>query len=892
MRRHLVSAITLALAGMGATATAAAIGAPASLALQAAAAPAAPVIADATTQLPRDVAPRHYDIQVVPHADRLAFDGKVAIDLQVLEPTTTIVLNQVDMTFPKAVLAPKGGKALPAPAVAIDNDAQTATFTFAKPLPKGDYTLSLDYTGKIGTQANGLFAIDYDTDAGKKRALYTQFENSDARRFVPSWDEPNHKATFTLTAIVPSAQMAVSNMPAAATTELGNGTKRVRFQQSPKMSTYLLFFALGDFDRATTMADGVEIGVVTQKGKADQAQFSLESAAAVIKEYNDYFGVPYPLPKLDNIASPGSSQFFSAMENWGAIYTFEYAQLLDPRISTESTKEGIFSTGAHEIAHQWFGDLVTMAWWDDLWLNEGFASWMESRTTAKLHPEWNSALSAVGVREAAMNRDAIETTHPVVQHVETVEQASQAFDSITYSKGEAVIRMLEAYVGADTWRDGVRKYIKAHAYGNAVSDNLWTAIDSVSDKPITQIAHDFTLQPGIPLIEVASAQCVGGNTTVEMSQGEFTRDRPGKQPLSWHVPVVAATVGGSAPARTVVDGKATLQVPGCGTLVVNAGQAGYFRTLYPQAQIAQLRTGFGKLATIDQLGLMNDIWALGMAGNQPLTDYLDLAAAVPADAAPEVWQDVVGSLSSINYYYRDSPQQAAFRKYALATLQPVFARVGWEAKPGEADPVRRLRSSLIGALAGLDDQAVIAEARRRHAAGGDAVPVVLRNVILGIVARNADAATWDKLHAQAKAETTPLIKDQLYGLLAIAKDDALAQRALDLALTDEPGATNSAGMISRVSGEHPDMAFDFVVAHREQVDKLVDSTSRARYYPGIGGGSRDPKMIDKLNAFADAHIAESSRRATDTAIAGIKYRLEVIEKRLPEVTAWLAKRKK
>ena len=893
MRRHLVSAITLALAGMGATATAAAIGVPALAAPQAAAPAAAPVVADATTQLPRNVEPRHYDIQVVPHADRLAFDGKVAIDLQVLEPTTTIVLNQIDMTFPKAVLAPRGGKALPAPAVAIDNDAQTATFTFAKPLPKGDYTLSLDYTGKIGTQANGLFAIDYDTDAGKQRALYTQFENSDARRFVPSWDEPNHKATFTLAATVPAAQMAVSNMPAVETKDLGDGTKRVQFAQSPKMSTYLLFFGLGDFDRATTMADGVEVGVVTQKGKAEQSQFALESAAAVLKEYNDYFGVPYPLPKLDNIASPGSSQFFSAMENWGAIYTFEYAQLFDPRISTEVDKERIFSTGAHEIAHQWFGDLVTMAWWDDLWLNEGFASWMESRTTAKLHPEWNTALSAVGVRESAMNRDAIETTHPVVQHVETVEQASQAFDSITYSKGEAVIRMLEAYVGADTWRDGVRKYIKAHAYGNAVSDNLWAAIDSVSDKPIMQIAHDFTLQPGIPMIRVESAQCVGGNTAVQLSQGEFTRDRPGKAPLSWHVPVVAATVGGAAPARTVVDGKATLQVPGCGPLLVNAGQAGYFRTLYPEAQVAQLRGGFGKLATIDQLGLMNDIWALGMAGEQPLSDYLDLAAAVPADAAPELWQEVAGALGSIDYYYRgDDARQAAFRKYALATLQPVFARLGWEGKAGESEPTKQLRTSLIGALATLGDKAVVAEAQRRYVAGGDAVPVALRRVILGIVARNADAATWDKLHAQAQAETTPLIKDQLYGLLASPKDPALAKRALELALTDEPGATNSAGMISRVSGEHPDMAFDFAVAHREQVDKLVDSTSRSRYYPAIGGGSRDPKMVDKLNAFADAHIAKSSRRATDTAIAGIKYRREVIEKRLPQVTAWLAKRKK
>jgi aminopeptidase N len=881
MRRILVSAIALALAGMALNASAQD------------SAPAAPVVANATTQLPRDVRPTHYDVAVVPHADKLTFDGKATITLDVLEPTDRIVLNAIDMTFPSATLASaSGGAALPAPKVAIDADAQTATFSFDRPLAVGSYRLALDYTGKIGTQANGLFAIDYDTPAGKKRALYTQFENSDARRFIPSWDEPNYKATFALTATVPAAQMAPSHRPAAASTDLGNGLKRVRFEQSPKMSTYLLFFGLGDFDRATTMADGVEVGVVTQKGKAEQSKFALDSAAAVLKEYNDYFGVRFPLPKLDNIASPGRSQFFSAMENWGAIYTFEYAQLFDPRISTEIDKERIFSTGAHEIAHQWFGDLVTMAWWDDLWLNEGFASWMEGRTTAKLHPEWNTALSAVGVRESAMGRDAIATTHPVVQHVETVEQASQAFDSITYSKGEAVIRMLEAYVGADTWRDGVRKYIKAHAYGNAVSDDLWQAVDSVSDKPITQIAHDFTLQPGIPLIKVESAQCSGGNTTVQLSQGEFTRDRPDKQALSWHVPVVASTVGGPAPARTVVDGKATLQVPGCGPLVLNAGQAGYFRTLYPEAQVAQLRGDFAKLAPIDQLGLMNDIWALGMAGYQPVPDYLDLAAAVPADAAPEVWQDVVGSLGSIDYYYEgDAARQAAFRKYALATLQPVFARLGWEEKKGESEPTKQLRTSLIGALAGLGDMAVIAEAQRRFAAGGDAIPVVLRRVILGIVAHYADAASWDKLHEQAKAETTPLIKDQLYSLLAAPKDEALAKRALELALTDEPGATNSAGMIAGVSGEHPDMAFDFAVAHRGQVDKLVDSTSRSRYYPGLGGGSRDPKMIGKLNAFADAHIAKSSRRATDTAIAGIEYRREVIEKRLPQVTDWLAKRK-
>ena len=393
MRTPLVSAIAFALAGLSAVV---------------AAAPAADTSHLATTQLPRSVRPSHYDVAVVPHADKLAFDGKVAITVDVLEPTTSITLNAVDMAFANVTLAPVKGKVtFAAPKVSLDADAQTATFTFDHAVPAGSYTLSMDYTGKIGTQPNGLFAIDYDTrTSGKKRALYTQFENSDARRFIPSWDEPAYKATFTLTATVPSADMAVNNMPVATSKDVGNGLKTVTFAQTPKMSTYLLFFGVGEFDRATTMSDGVEIGVITQKGLTSQAKFTLDSGRDVLKEYNAYFGVPYPLPKLDNIASPGQSQFFAAMENWGAIYTFEYALLLDPSISTQADKQEVFNTAAHEMAHQWFGDLVTMRWWDDLWLNEGFASWLASRTTERLHPEWHTNLEAVSIREQAMTRDA------------------------------------------------------------------------------------------------------------------------------------------------------------------------------------------------------------------------------------------------------------------------------------------------------------------------------------------------------------------------------------------------------------------------------------------------------------------------------------------------------
>ncbi len=881
MHRIVLSAVALAFVALPVTA--------------AARADAQPVVAtdQTTTQLPRNIRPTHYFVAITPDAEKLQFKGQVTIDIDVAQATTGITLNAIDMVFSKVELSSATGKPALAPLEEKeDADAQTMTFKFDRPITPGSYRLTMHYTGKIGTQANGLFALDYDTGQGKKRALYTQFENSDARRFIPCWDEPAYKATFTLTAIVPNTQMALSNTPIEDSKDFGDGRKGVRFATTPKMSTYLLFFGLGDFDRATTKLGNAEIGVVTQKGKTAQASFALNSAKTILSEYNDYFGTPYPLPKLDNIAAPGRSQFFGAMENWGAIFTFEYGMLLDPAIATQTDRQRVFDFEAHEMAHQWFGDLVTMRWWDDLWLNEGFASWMQGRTTEKLHPEWHSVLEAVDVREGAMSRDALATTHPIVQHIETVEQASQAFDSITYSKGESVIRMLEAYVGADAWRGGVRRYMKAHAHGNTTSDDLWREIEFAAGKPITAIAHDFTLQPGVPLIRFERASCANGGTMLTLHQDEFTKDRPDKTPLRWRVPVIASTVDGGKPARALVqDGKGTLSVPGCGTVVLNAGQSGYFRTLYSPAQFAAIKADFGKLAAIDQLGIMNDAWSLGLAGREPASDYLDLASALPVDADPQIWSDVANAMTTLDSYYRgDAARQAAFRRFAIARLQPVLARVGWAVKPDEAAPVKNLRTRLIGALGNLGDPAVVAEARRRYDAQASdpaALPPELRTTLLGVVARHADAAMWDRLHASALAEKTPLIKDQLYALLSSGEDEAQARRALDLALTDEPGATNGAGMIATVSRLHPDLAFDFAVAHRAQVTQLVDTTSIARYYPRLADGSQDPAMIGKMRAFAEAHIAATSRRDADTTIADVAYRIRIREERLPAVDAWL-----
>jgi aminopeptidase N len=855
---------------------------------------------DTTTQLPRGVIPTHYQISLTPDAAAASFGARAVVSINVARATNTITLNAADLKFAKVTLAPAAGGAEREATAAVDADAQTATFTFAEPVAPGMYHLTMDYTGVIGTQAVGLFSLDYPGADGKpQRALYTQFENSDARRMIPSWDEPAYKASFALDVVVPAGQMAVSNMPAAKTETLPDGRKHVSFATTPKMSTYLLFFALGDFERATAKVEGTEVGVVTRRGALPQAQFALDASRAILREYNDYFGVRYPLPKLDNVAGAGRSQFFGAMENWGAIFTFEYALLLDPTIATQHDREEIFSTAAHEMAHQWFGDLVTMRWWDDLWLNEGFASWMESRATARLHPEWNTQLGAVGVRETAMRRDSVAGTHAVVQHVETVEQANQAFDEITYSKGESVIRMLEAYVGENAWKSGVRAYMKANAYGNTVSDDLWKQIEKAAGKPVTAIAHDFTLQPGVPLIKVGEPVCRNGATTVPLTQAEFARDRLDKTPLAWRVPVIAQIAGNAKQASTLIaGGKGTITVPGCGAVIVNAGQSGYYRTLYSSTDFAQLAQRFASLAPIDQIGLLADSSALGQAGLQPASDVLDLVQATPAGADPAVWSRIAGMLDGIHMRYReqaqggDATRQRRFDTFAIARLAPLMAQVGWTARPGEPSAVANLRERLIVVLSDLGDPTVIAEARRRYAAlatDANAVPGPLRKTVMGVVAQHADAAMWEQLHTAARNETTPLVRDQRYTLLAAADDRALAMRALQLALTDEPGLTISASMISEVAMRYPDMAFDFAVANLAKINERVDASSRSRYVARLAMGSSDPAMVNKLGAYAEANLAPSSRGDVEAAIASIKDRIQVNAARLPEIDAWLAK---
>lgn len=833
--------------------------------------------------LPKNVVPTHYDVAVTPDAPNLKFTGKVVIDLDIVTPTRDIVLNIADITLSKVEISGETA----APKIKLDDKQQTATFTFASTLPKGRRKLTIEYAGRIYEQASGLFALDYGTGKEKKRALFTQFENSDARRFVPCWDEPGIKSTYALTVTVPAGEMPISNMPAAKTEKVVGGLKRVQFASSPKMSSYLLFLATGDFERVSRKVGKVDIGVVVKRGDRKRATYALDATAKLLPYYEKYFGAPYPLPKLDLVAGPGSSQFFGAMENWGAIFYFESILLVDPKTSTERDRRGIYVTVAHEVAHQWFGNLVTMDWWDDLWLNEGFATWMSFKATEHFHPEWTPMLAMVDSKDRAMTRDARVGTHPIIQPIEDVLQASQAFDQITYQKGAAVIRMLEDYVGADAFRAGVRRYIAAHAYGNAVTDDLWRELDAVSDADVTKIAHDFTLQEGIPLIRVAEA-----GASVRLTQGRFALDDSGKKQLTWDVPVIARGIGAKAAWRGAVSSARPVDAPaGKSGVVVNADQSGYYRTQYEPDLFAKVTAKFAALGAADQLGIVYDTRALGYSGDAPLSNLLGLAQQADARMDPSVLIAIAERISAIDELYDGLPTQAAYRAYGRKVLRPLFAKIGWTPKRGESKNTVLLRQTLAETLSKLDDPDVIAYAKtmfQKSLKKPAAVSAEDRRLALSIVARHADATTWEQLRELAKTAPTDVEKDRLYTYLGKAVDPSLARRALDLSMSNDILPTTRPEIISTVSEEYPELAFDFVVKNHQKVMDLIEPTARESYAAGILRSCMDEALISKLNAYAEKNIPPHARRAVQVTAGQISLNAKVRTKRLPELDKWIA----
>ncbi len=837
--------------------------------------------------LPDNAYPISYNIAIKPDIDAKTFEGDARLTFMVTRSTDRIVVNAINLEVASAMLDGDN----PA-TVEVDAEAETIAFIFNEAVPAGEHRIDVKYDGRLYDNAAGIFISTYPTPEGRKRLLASQFEPGDARKIAPMWDEPSHKAVFKLSAILPDDMMPVSNMPAEKSTALDGGFLRTDFAPSPKMSSYLLYFGAGDFDRIAQDYNGVELGIITRAGESEKGRYALDATVDILDYYYDYFGAPYPLPKLDQIAVPGAGGF-GAMENWGAILYFEPVLLLDPRYSTPAGKQRIFNVVAHEVAHQWFGNLVTMQWWDDLWLNESFASWMDSKISDRLNPEWNVWLQALGDRERAYSLDSVASTHPVSQQVHNIEEANIAFDAITYSKGQMVIRMIEDYVGEEAFRAGVRSYIDEHAYGNTVMNDLWSAIDAASEAPVMDIAQDFTKQPGVPMIVVDDVTCKNGVSTVNLHQARFAADAASREEqLVWRTPVKAALAGSVDIARGTIAGPETqtITVEGCGPVKVNAGESGYYRTLYADEVFTQLAGAYDGLGDADKLGLLNDAYALGTTGDAPFSRYLDLVGKTPQDGEPIITSNVAGDLSGLHGLFRNQPGEDKFAAFALEWLKPAFDHVGWDKAPGESENTAILRARMIAALAAFGDEAVIAEARRRFEAYLEVPeyldPSILSTVVYTVAAK-ADAAMFDILHERAKNADNPREQRLFYGALTTIEDEALAKRAIEIFLSDEVSPQLAPRYFRAMASDHPRLVWDYYLANHKEIEADIDPLERLEYGPSIAAATGDPEIAAELEAFAAEHLPDSAKVPVERAIQRIEVRAAIKRERLPEVVAWL-----
>jgi aminopeptidase N len=840
-------------------------------------------------QLPKTIVPSAYSIDIVTDMTKLTLTGRETIDITSGAATDSIVLNQAGLKIGNARV--DGADAT----VSQDDQAQTATFHTTQKLAPGRHRLEIAYTGPIPQTPNGIYYDDYKDPSGAgKRMLVTQFEVADARRMFPGWDEPAFKATFALSVTMPKTYVPVSNMPVVSTTDAGPGAKRVVFAPSPRMSTYLLALVAGDMSALHGHGGPTPINAYAPTGEQDRAAYALSAADDILPYYNAYFGVPYPLPKLDLLAIPGNYEA-GAMENWGAITFIDDAMLFDPKTSSPKTREEIYLVVAHEMAHQWSGDLVTMGWWSDIWLNEGFATWMENKATDHFNPKWQIWPRQHTDHERAMAQDALPTTHPIQQVIHDISEANAAFDQISYQKGGQIIRMVEDWESPDVFRDGMRLYMKAHAYGNTTSADLWNAQAQASHKDVAAVATSFTEQPGVPLVSVTRA-CSNRSTTLTLTQGRFTIHDPHPKQLTWNIPVSVGAPG-VATQKTLLTAKpAALHFPGCGAaLKINLGENGYYRASYDKSSLALLQAAFTKLDATDRVNLLGDQFALFQGGEAPLATYLDLVANLPHEDETSfaVWQDTISHLQRLDILERGSPTRQAFRAFARSVLNAELARLGLKPKPGESFLDSMLRPSLLTALGTFDDPAVTAYAQSEFAAylrDPSSVSPSLLDPITLIAGMHADPATYATLgHLAAAAPDTE--QKLRYGFaMASARDPKLIAHSIQIASSGAIPNGRITYFIGQVAegSDNPDEVWKLVQPNQAAIRARLAPESQTFLLPVIAYQSTSAEIARELLADPASSASTGARIQAARAADYIATTAEIRDRAQPALAAWLA----
>ena len=847
-------------------------------------------------RLPQTVIPKHYRVTFVPDLAAEKFSGDETIDVDVRAPSTTITLNAVEIGFDDVAVT-SGGRTQKAQ-VSTDAAKETATLSVAEPVT-GAASIDVRFRGILNDKLRGF----YISKSAKRKYAVTQFEATDARRAFPSFDEPAMKATFDISVVVDDGDIAIGNGRVVSDTPgPAAGKHAVKFAQTKPLPTYLVALLVGDFQCSEGSTDGIPIRICTTPDKVGLTKFAVDAAVKELHFYNDWYGIKYPFEKLDVIGVPDFAA--GAMENAAAM-TFREADLLvDEKIGSVESKRRVASVIAHELAHQWFGDLVTMRWWDDIWLNEGFATWMSTKAVAAFNPQWSTAASLAQATGRSLNGDALTTTRAIRTHVETPSDIDSVFDQIAYGKTAAVLRMAEAYVGPDVFRSGIRAYLTKFSYSNASAEDFWGTMTEATKQPLDRVFSSFVLQAGAPLVNVET-KCVGDATHLTLTQRRFFANRADLQTGSktiWTIPIVAhvgPTLSRPGPAgepalRLLLDQPShTFAIPGCSPhIFLNADGYGYFRSEYAAGVLTDERALPAGLTTAEKISLLSDDWALVRAGEKSVGEYLSRVDAFLTDHNPLVVASVIQPIGAIGDYLTTDADRAAYRAWVSRLLSPIANEVGWSRTAGESADTTEIRADVLTTLAETAEDADVRRRARELApkvlsGTADVDPQLAREVLI-IAATAGDAALYDQLQSRLSQAKSPDQK-RLYRVpLAHFSDPALVRRSLDWAMSSQIRSQDRFGFLAGLlsNDEARAVVWPYVKEHWDDIVRNV---------PPFTAGSLafamsrvcTPAERDDVKAFFTAHAVAGAERTTRQTVERINTCIAFREQEAPNLAVFL-----
>ncbi|KAF9418987.1 hypothetical protein HW555_004314 [Spodoptera exigua] len=814
-------------------------------------------------RLPRSVVPKHYDLELIPNLGKFTFTGKTAVKVSVLRSTSEIVLNCLDLELNNVKLQYEGGSEPITPIeVRLNTADETATILFDRPLEEGEATLHCEFKGEINDKMKGLYRSKYLTPSGEERyAAVTQFEATDARRCFPCWDEPAIKATFDITLEVPADRVALSNMPVKEE-KLKGELKRIHYDTTPIMSTYLVAFVVGEYDYVEKKSrDGVLVRVYTPVGKSKQGLFALEVAARVLPYYKEYFDIAYPLPKIDLIAIADFSA--GAMENWGLVTYRETCLLVDEEHTSAVRRQWIALVVGHELAHQWFGNLVTMEWWTHLWLNEGYASFVEFLCVNHLFPEydiWTQFVTENYIR--ALELDCLKNSHPIEVPVGHPSEIDEIFDDISYNKGASVIRMLHKYIGDDDFRKGMNIYLTRH--------------------------------------QVSSEQ-IGSDRVLKLTQQKFCADGSQGGDTLWMVPITISTQ--EQPSKvalsTVLEKRqqevVLKDVAESSWVKLNPGTVGYYRTRYPASMLAQLVTAIrdGSLPPLDRLGLLDDCFALVQAGHTPTAESLKLIEAFTNETNFTVWSSISNCLSKLSALFSHTPLDKPLKNYGRKLFSNITRRLGWDAEEKESHLDTLLRSLVLNKMISFEDPDTIKEAKSRfekHISGACTLPADLRSACYRAVLADADEATFQRFLELYRAADLHEEKDRISRALGAVNDPTLLKKVLDFAISDEVRSQDTVFVIVSVavSKNGRDLAWEFFKDHWQQfMDRYQGGFLLARLVKSTTENFASETSAQEIEQFFRTHQSPGTERSVQQALETVRLNAAWLRRDLALTTAYL-----